>query len=199
MGSDPTLSPDLFISFVGLIKLFFKGRGSSKRCECILTQIKIPAGWIEGERKKSTCGYILLTKEKESQVKTFKALSELTQPYRQSPEFNHVDPTRFPFYGEDAVRSLLVSDPFPEPKSNLPVSIRGKRYGVPFRWEPSAKMDDPKTVRKEKTKTPTMERRRKTKQNKNHQRYWAKFYRQNTWLLQQPCTLESKRGEDPGL
>lgn len=34
---------------------------------------------------------------------------------------------------KDFFLSLLVSDPFPEPKSNLPVSISGKRYGVPLK------------------------------------------------------------------
>lgn len=53
-----------------------------------------------------------------------------------------------------------MSDPFPEPKSNLPVSISGKRYGVPLKWEPRANMEEPRTVRNEKRNTPTRERKK---------------------------------------
>lgn len=49
---------------------------------------------------------------------------------------------------------LLVSDPFPESKSSLPVSIIDRRYGNPLKCEPRAKTDDPSIVRREKTKTP---------------------------------------------
>lgn len=59
------------------------------------------------------------------------------------------------------MNSLLVSDPFPEPKSSLPVSIIGRRYGEPLKWEPRAKIDDPSTVRRENTKTPTREKQKK--------------------------------------
>lgn len=57
--------------------------------------------------------------------------------------------------------SLLVSDPFPEPKRSLPASISGRRYGDPLKCEPRAKSDDPSTVRREKTKTPTREKQEK--------------------------------------
>ena len=62
------------------------------------------------------------------------------------------------------MNSLLVSDPFPEPKSSLPVSIIGRRYGDPLKCEPRAKIDDPSTVRREKTKTPTREKQKKDTQ-----------------------------------
>lgn len=65
------------------------------------------------------------------------------------------------------MNSLLVSDPFPEPKSSLPVSIIGSRYGEPLKWEPRAKIDDPSTVRREKTKTPTREKQKKKYINLN--------------------------------
>lgn len=54
--------------------------------------------------------------------------------------------------------ALLVRDPLPDPKSSRPVSIRGSRYGVPLKWEPSANSEEPKTHRKENRKTPTAER-----------------------------------------
>ena len=47
---------------------------------------------------------------------------------------------------------MAVSDPFLEPKSSLLINIIGRRYGEPFlNSKPKAKMDDPSTVRKNKT------------------------------------------------
>ena len=50
---------------------------------------------------------------------------------------------------------ILVSDPFPEPKSSLPISIMGSIYLVPRSMAPAAKVDDPSTHRKENKNTPT--------------------------------------------
>lgn len=64
------------------------------------------------------------------------------------------------------MNSLLVSDPTPEPKNNLPVSIIGRRYDDPLKCAPKAKTDDPNTVRREKTKTATREKHKKKENTK---------------------------------
>lgn len=61
--------------------------------------------------------------------------------------------------------TLLVKDPFPDPKSSRPVSISGSRYEVPLKWEPSANSAEPKTHRKENRNTPTAERKNKEQVN----------------------------------
>jgi len=48
-----------------------------------------------------------------------------------------------------------VSDPFPEPNSNLPINMTGSMADVPFSKAPAAKTVDPKTHRNENRNTPT--------------------------------------------
>ncbi|TNN38436.1 hypothetical protein EYF80_051412 [Liparis tanakae] len=51
--------------------------------------------------------------------------------------------------------ALLVRDPLPDPNTSRPVSSSGSRYGVPLKWEPRAKSEEPNTHRKENRNTPT--------------------------------------------
>ena len=53
------------------------------------------------------------------------------------------------------IRHILVSEPFPEPKSRRPVSMMGSMYGVPRNIAPAANVDEPRTQRNEKRNTPT--------------------------------------------